>query len=130
MKILIDTHCLLWWLSDPKRLNSRARKLISNPRTNLYFSVASTWEIALKYKKGKLNLPLPVEEFFIDVLEDLNINLLSIKLDHVLQSTRLKQHHQDPFDRILISQTILENLLLLTADKTISLYDCDIIWAK
>jgi len=117
MIYLIDTHVLLWWLNGDGRLGKKTKKIIAKSR--VLVSTAVIWEIVIKIKLGKLEIPGPVEE----ALADNGFDTLDIKLKHVLALDELPTHHSDPFDRIQIAQARSEGMTLITADRRILLYD-------
>jgi PIN domain nuclease of toxin-antitoxin system len=119
MKLLIDTHILLWWFSDDARLNENARLLISTPDNTIFVSHASLWEIQIKTMAGKLTANL---QNIIQQLPENNFEQLPIHANHLLTLRMLPPHHQDPFDRMLIAQAIHEPMHLLTHDKQLSNY--------
>jgi len=127
MKALLDTHTFLWAISDDGRLSRRAQQTFIGPN-DLWLSVASIWEILIKAKAGKLPLPEPLGSYLIKKLGENRIEVLPIKLDHVLRIETLAVHHRDPFDRILIAQSIEEKLPLVTADPIFERYPIDLIW--
>lgn len=129
MRLLVDTHCWLWSLLSPQRLNEQARKALSDPENEIFLSVASTWEIVVKFKLGKMDLPSPPSEYIPDRLERLGHQTLTIRQDHVLQLENLPHHHRDPFDRLLIAQALVEKLQLMTADGVLTAYDVPVFWA-
>lgn len=119
MKLLLDTHILLWWLGDSPKLSKRSREQIANPEHLIYVSVATAWEISIKRALGKLSAPNDLE----DALQSNGFETLPIKLDHALLAGALPRHHDDPFDRLIIAQSKLEHFTLLTQDKHFTLYD-------
>lgn len=122
MKYLLDTHVWLWWYLEPERLDAKTLRLLEDGEAELFFSAASTWEIAIKYRLGKLKLKAPPEAFLpIELARDA-IRPLSISMAHAFQAGALPPHHQDPFDRMLIAQAQLENMTLVTADQHFSDY--------
>ncbi len=128
MKVLIDTHVFLWWITDSPKLSENARKTIASSKNQVYVSAASGWEISIKASIDRLTLPESPEKF---VPEQLRVNAFSqlpIELYHALYTIRLPRHHRDPFDRILIAQSILEKMSLVTKNETFSKYDVDILW--
>ncbi len=128
MKILLDTHAFLWWIVDDPHLSSIARSIISDGNNELFFSVASGWEIGIKTGLGRLELPDNLNEYIAGQLEKNAITVLPIQLSHALYVIHLPDHHKDPFDRMLIAQSQLENLTLLTKDPMIAQYNVSIIW--
>jgi PIN domain nuclease of toxin-antitoxin system len=128
MKILLDPHVFLWWVTDDTQLSSTARTLISDPKSHLLLSTASTWEIIIKVGTGKLTLPEAPELYIPSRLTLNKIESLPILLSHTLQVASLPDYHRDPFDRILIAQSQAENLLIMTADHQITKYPVNVIW--
>ena len=118
MNLLIDTHVLLWWIQDSKQLGKRARALIRDNATSIWVSSVSIWEISIKTALGKLD-----QQELNRKLEQNGFRPLSITWDHALAVRDLPLHHRDPFDRILIAQSIVEDLTLMTADAAIQAYD-------
>ena len=128
MKYLLDTHVLLWWIKDSDKLSLRARELIENGRNELFWSAASSWEIAIKYELGKLPLPEQPSEFIEKELKENRIGSLSISNHHAYAAANLPSHHKDPFDRILISQSQIEDISLITTDELFKYYDVETVW--
>jgi len=124
MKLLLDTHILLWVSHDHPNLPKQAKDLVINGNNDVYFSTASIWEIMIKKNISKLNIDI---KSFIDDLYKMNIFELSIKIEHVIKLEELENHHKDPFDRILISQALAEPIKLLTHDKILQKYSPDLI---
>jgi PIN domain nuclease of toxin-antitoxin system len=111
------------------RLSPQARALLQEPENQLFFSAASSWEIAIKYALGKLPLPLPPLEYVLSRMETSGTSPLPIQHSHALHAGSLPLHHADPFDRLLIAQAQLENLKILTADGQFEAYEVDLLWA-
>ncbi len=127
-RALLDTHTFLWWITDNPQLSSRVREIISDGNNELFLSAASGWEIAIKAQLGRLQLPDNLEHF---ISEQLTINAiygLPVQMSHALHVSVLPNHHQDPFDRILVAQAQLENLAILTADPQIARYPVKVVW--
>lgn len=129
MKILLDTHCWLWYLLSPERLNRSAQDILRDPNNDVFLSVGSSWEIVIKTGLGKLSLPLPATEYIPDRLKALGHQSLPVFQHHVLQVAHLPAHHRDPFDRLLVAQAQAEELHLMTADPLLQAYDVPIFWA-
>jgi PIN domain nuclease of toxin-antitoxin system len=118
----------LWWnLNDPQ-LSDVIRQLISDGRNEIYLSAASTWEIAIKAAKGRLELPVTPSQFIANSLSAYKFRPLAVELSHSLEVYHLPTHHIDPFDRMLIAQSRLEDMPLLTADAEIVRYEVETIW--
>jgi PIN domain nuclease of toxin-antitoxin system len=126
MRILLDTHTLLWALTEKSRLSSKVRSLL--PSAETWFSVAGIWEIVTKVQVGKLSLPRPAGAFVKSELSSNGVQVLGITLDHVLRLESLDLHHRDPFDRILIAQSLEEKLPIVTSDPLFALYPVEVIW--
>ena len=129
MKILLDTQCWLWWIAAPEKLSQSARRRIADKRNIVYLSAASSWEISIKYSIGKLPLPEPPIQFIPKRLARDAITALPIEIMHALYVSELPHHHKDPFDRILISQSIQEDIPIMTVDKKLKPYKAKIILA-
>ncbi len=119
MKFLLDTHILIWSLQNNNHLSQQMREIINNIDNEIYVSAASIWEIAIKSSINKLNLSV---EKVVGTLHDSDYFPLPITFSHAAKITQLPYYHNDPFDRILIAQTIVENMLFLTNDKTLEEY--------
>ena len=126
MRILIDTHVLLWGLQNERRLSDRVRNLL--PVEDIWISVASLWEIFAKVQVGKLALPKPVGDYLTEKLTANGVSVMSLTFAHVKRLEELPLHHRDPFDRILIAQSVEENLPLVTADPLFKKYSVHLIW--
>jgi len=129
VRLHLDTHCWLWYLLTPERLNPQAQEVLRDPDNEIFFSFASTWEIVVKFALGKLELPLPPSEYVPDRLDKLGHRELVIRQAHVLRIESLPAHHRDPFDRMLIAQAQTETLQFMTADRVLTAYDVPIFWA-
>lgn len=125
MKILLDTHILLWWLDNNPKLSDEATLLISNSDNDIYVSYVSLWEIQIKIGIGKLQADL---KMILEQLPKNNFQELGSHSSHILALSKLPLHHKDPFDRMLIAQAIQQNLTLMTHDKTVSDYDKSIMF--
>ena len=126
MKVLLDTHTLLWALTDESKLSERVRKLL--PQADTWFSVASLWEILIKAQVGKIPLPRPTGPFVMSKLQLNGVRILHVTPDHVLRVESLPDHHRDPFDRMLIAQSLEEHLPVVTADRVFARYPVELIW--
>ncbi|MCP5522815.1 MAG: type II toxin-antitoxin system VapC family toxin [Verrucomicrobiales bacterium] len=123
MRILLDTHVWLWWLSEPERLPERVASELRRSRNELFLSVASSWEIAIKHALGKLPLPEAPAEFVPKRLLRDGIKTLHIEHRHALHVATLPPAHQDPFDRLLIAQAQLEQMPIATVDGKFGRYE-------
>jgi len=127
MKAILDTHAFLWAIVEEGKLSRRARHIYTGPN-DLWLSVASVWEMLLKVQVGKLPLPEPAGPYLVKKLVQNQIELLPITLDHVLGIESLPMHHRDPFDQLLIAQSIEEGWPIITADPWFSRYNVEVIW--
>ncbi|HVB52720.1 MAG TPA: type II toxin-antitoxin system VapC family toxin [Candidatus Acidoferrales bacterium] len=123
MSLLLDTHILLWWLSDDPLLPTAAREAIASPESEVLVSVATTWEIAIKQAAGRLEAPVDLME----VVEANDFETLPITAAHTLAAGALPLHHSDPFDRMLIAQARAESLTLISMDHRFPQYDVNLL---
>ncbi|MEG4588278.1 type II toxin-antitoxin system VapC family toxin [Microcoleus sp. MOSTC5] len=128
MKLLLDTHTFIWWDSSPQKLSPKALALCQNPENILLLSIGSIWEMQIKLQLGKLSLNLPLPELIESQQQTNNIEVLPINLTHLFTLDSLPNHHKDPFDRLLISQTIVENAVLVSGDSILANYPVKIEW--
>ncbi len=128
MKVLVDTHAILWWLADGKHLSRRARRILENSQNRRLVSIASFWEVAIKMMLGSLPTGGLTLRMIADELAEQEFVVLPIRLEDTLQFERLPALHRDPFDRMLISQAIEEGVPLLTIDAAIEQYPITTIW--
>jgi len=128
MKLLLDTCTFLWIITDDDALSARVRQLFLDEENEVYLSAVSTWEIALKYKLGKLPLPDPPDRFIPKQREAHSIQPLALDEEATLQLVRLPPLHRDPFDRMLICQAIAGQLVILTPDEEIARYPIRTLW--
>jgi len=128
MKVLLDTHSMLWWLRNDRRLSSMAREIIIDGQNRLIWSMASSWEIAVKVGIGKLTLGRPLQNLFSAMVTDQGVELLPITHEHCTRLGSLPLNHRDPFDRMLIVQAQAEKIPILSADPKLRQYDVGILW--
>ena len=128
MKYLLDTHAFLWFVLDDQRISPRAKSIIANSQNEIFFSAASAWEMAIKVKLDRFKIKGDLDTFITEQLSMNSFAPLSITISHSLYTERLPQIHKDPFDRILISQSKLEDLPLISKDKAIRKYKVKSIW--
>ncbi|MPY90378.1 MAG: PIN domain-containing protein [Luteitalea sp.] len=129
MKYLLDTQCWLWMCATPERLSRRVRSLLRSDEHDFYLSVASAWEIAIKYQLGRLSLPAAPREYVPSRIQQTAVLPLGITLSHVLRVGELPLHHRDPFDRLLVAQAFEEDMTLVSADRPLSAYNVRLIRA-
>ncbi len=128
MRILLDTHTFLWFVSDDPRLTDSAKSAIENIDNERFISIAGIWEMAIKISIGKLKLSKPFSYLIPDQLEINDINLLPIKLYHLKKITKLHFYHRDPFDRLIIAQSLTENIPIISNEKIFDQYGIIRLW--
>jgi PIN domain nuclease of toxin-antitoxin system len=128
MRFLLDTNIFLWAMAEDYKLNSRAQKILKASSSELYFSAAGSWEIAIKFAAGSLPLPKAPSEYIPNALRLWAVRSLDITYEHALRAGQLPPHHRDPFDRMLIAQAISERMTVLTADRAFQKYNVDLIY--
>jgi len=128
LRLLLDTHALLWWLSDDRSLPATARKLIARGGNEVLVSAASAWEIATKVRLGKLPMADDLVSGLDDVLTQQGFVPLAISVDHAIRAGLLPGPHKDPFDRMLIAQSQAENVPILSNDKALDAYRVRRLW--
>ena len=128
MRVLLDTHVFLWWNEGNPQLSPAARRVIAHPANTLFLSVASAWEIAIKVQLGKLRLPGEAASYVQNRAAHDRMEVLPIRLEHAAALQSLPPLHRDPFDRMLVVQSQIEKLSIVTADPAIRGYAVDSIW--
>lgn len=128
MKYLLDTHALLWILEDNENLSKKVKRIYLNGANEIFLSVASLWEMAIKISLKKLTLSERLDKFVEHHVIDNNIRLLNVTAEHIAPVEALPFHHRDPFDRLLVAQSLKENLPLLSKDKSFDKYQIKRIW--
>ena len=128
MRFLLDTHTFLWWVADDPQLSLSAKTIISNPDNEIYFSVVSAWEIIIKVGTGKFSLSEPPEIYIPSRITSNQFETLTVQMPHILRINGLPNFHKDPFDRLLIAQSLVEDLSLITVDQAIAQYPVKTIW--
>ena len=128
MKLLLDTHTLIWWLADSPMLSTPAREVIADRASSVWVSAASAWEITTKYRIGKLPGVHPIiNTLEAEILRE-NFQLLDIRFAHGCLAGSLKHDHRDPFDRMLIAQALLENLALVSNESLFDAFGVSRVW--
>ncbi|MBX7246736.1 MAG: type II toxin-antitoxin system VapC family toxin [Candidatus Sumerlaeaceae bacterium] len=125
MRLLLDTHVLLWWFNDSPKLKAEVRQAIAHPESEVLVSAASLWEIAIKRASGKLKIP----EDFLDYIRAAGFKELPITTEHGWAAGGLPRFHQDPFDRVLIAQALCEEVLFATCDRQAAQYGVAVLEA-
>ena len=128
MRLLLDTHALLWFVAADPQLSQTAQQAIASPNNQKFVSLVSIWEIAIKYSLGRLDLKMSLEDFVSQHLAPNKVTLLPITVPHALKVASLPHHHRDPFDRLLIAQAMTENVPLVSADSAFDQYGHPRLW--
>ena len=128
MRILLDTHAFLWFLEGSDSLSANARSAIEEPENVVLVSMASLWEIAIKYSLGRLDLEQPFGELIPSQIETNGFVLLSLNVSHVSRVAELPFHHRDPFDRMIVAQSLVEDLPVIGRDEAFDQYGVDRRW--
>lgn len=128
MRLLLDSHTFLWAITDSNELSATAREALMDVENDLFLSVASAWELAIKVSIGKLRLRIPLEDLLHSARHDLGLRVLRVELAHVLAVQNLAFHHRDPFVRLLLAQARVDGLSLLSRDANFDLYEIPRIW--
>lgn len=128
MRLLLDTHAFLWFILNDSQLSARATQLISNPNNEIEISPASYWEMAIKISIGKYSLNEPVADFFEREIAANQFRILPIEPRHVAPLAVMPFHHRDPFDRLIISQAIAEQIHIVGADAAFDSYSVTRLW--
>ena len=126
MNLLLDTHVALWAITDNPKLPQKARELIQSPKTTVWISAASVWEIAIKHALGRGDMPVSSQDA-VRYFSESGYNFLAVEAEHAVAIEGLATYHQDPFDRIIVAQAIVEPMRLITHDSMVALYSDTII---
>lgn len=128
IRYLLDTHTIIWLTGiDDWKLSQKSKEIILSGANDLSVSIISLWELSLKINKGKLELGITLDEL-VEKIQDSGISIIPVSVKHVLGLSELKYIHNDPFDRLLISTAIVENMTILTADENIKQYNVKWAW--
>ncbi|MFL6375276.1 MAG: type II toxin-antitoxin system VapC family toxin [Pyrinomonadaceae bacterium] len=125
MKVLVDTHVLLWSLIEPHRLSGEATDLLLDPKVERFFSAASCWEIGIKFALGKLDLPALPSECVPIAMREADLNPLPIRMAETFLISEMPHRHGDPFDRLLAAQAKHNNMYLMSHDSIFASFDVD-----
>ena len=129
MNILLDTHAVIWFITEDPKLPLASKKIIENPENNCFVSMATYWEMGIKHSLDRLNLQNPLERIF-EIIEESGFELLPITSSHILTVSELAFHHRDPFDRMIIGQATNEDMKIMSKDAQFKNYSSEIIWEK
>ena len=128
MDLLFDTHSFIWWADEPARLSRGALRAFEDENSRLFLSDVSIWEMQIKVQLGKIKLRLPIKELIDSQQRDNQVEILSITTEHILELDNLPFHHKDPFDRLLIAQSIIEDFAIVTTDSEFADYTAKLLW--
>jgi len=128
VKALLDTHTFIWWATNDASLSAAVKTVVGDRANDIFLSAASTWEMAIKISIGKLSLAQPVGSFVSALISQYQFQNLTITHEHTYRVETLPLHHKDPFDRLLIAQALIENLVILTRDPEFLPYGVSILW--
>ena len=128
MRVLLDTHAIVWWATGDRRLSRKARVTIADPKTEVFISIASAWEIQIKAALMKLTLNESVDALYRSLIIDQGFRMIGIELSDIDQLSTLPPHHRDPFDRMLVAQSLRGSFTLVTKDSVVSSYDAPTLW--
>lgn len=128
MRLLLDTHASLWFVTNDPQLSKTALSLITEPTNTIVVSPASYWEVAIKVSIGKYPLSVPFDDFFTRGIEGNDFSIISIEIGHAGVLASLPMHHKDPFDRMIISQAIAEQISVVSADSAFDAYGVSRLW--
>ncbi|MEM6522731.1 MAG: type II toxin-antitoxin system VapC family toxin [Bacteroidota bacterium] len=126
MAYLLDTQVLIWIFGEPEKLTTDMISIIKNPKNDLYVSLVSFWEMAVKINIGKLALPVNLEEFMQETMDN-DIKVIEVRANHILGIVDMPLHHRDPFDRLILSQSIFEGIPIISSDNQFKAYDVKLI---
>lgn len=126
--LLFDTHSFIWWVDEPSKLSRAAWAALEDENNRLFVSDVSLWEMQIKVQLGKMKLKLSLEDLIESQRRDNEVEILQITTEHILALNNLPFHHKDPFDRLLIAQSIVENFTIVTADPEFSTYPARLLW--
>lgn len=128
MNLLLDSHSFVWWREEPHKLSPAALVKISNPNNHIFLSVVTVWELQIKIALNKFTIKGGLDNTVKDEQQNNGFQILPVQLSHALYLENLPLHHKDPFDRLLISQAIVENMSLVSADTHFAKYQVKLLW--
>jgi len=127
MNLLLDTHVIIWFITDDKKLPRKIDELIKDENNKCFVSIASLWELGVKYSLNRLDIKSSLREIF-QIIEDSGFETLPVIPEHIIVNSSLDFHHRDPFDRIIIAQAIAEKLTIVTKDELFEKYKVKLLW--
>ena len=128
MRLIIDTQVLIWWTNDVSNISPRVQNIIFDLDNELWLSLASVWEIQIKISLGKLDLPRSLPDIITTQMAENQVKILPIELSHIYALDQLPLYHRDPFDRLIIAQSLAEKMPIASIDKAFDAYSVERIW--
>jgi PIN domain nuclease of toxin-antitoxin system len=128
MRLLVDTHAFLWFVTDDPLLSAAARAHIADPLNEILISLASYWEVAIKVSIGKYPMNVPFDRFFTEGIDGNDISILPVEIRHAAVLSALPMHHKDPFDRMIVAQAMVERIPIVSVDVALDAYGITRIW--
>lgn len=128
LDLLFDTHSFIWWADEPIKLSPTALAALEDENNHLFLSDAGIWEMQIKVQLGKMKLKLPLPDLIESQKRNNDVEILHITTEHILALDNLPFHHKDPFDRLLIAQSIVENFTIVTLDSEFPAYPIKLLW--
>ena len=126
--LLFDTHSFIWWADEPSKLSWAALAALEDENNRIFVSDVSLWEMQIKVQLGKMKLKMPLEDLIESQRRDNEVEILQITTEHILALNNLPFHYKDPFDRLLIAQSLVEDFTIVTADSEFSVYPAKLLW--
>lgn len=128
MNLLLDTHTFIWWVDEPEKLSADALHALEDEQNHLLLSLVSVWEMQIKGQLGRMKLSLPLKDL-IERQEQVNeLGILPVTREHIFALESLPLHHKDPFDRLLIAQSIIEKVTIVSVDPKLRAYSVSLLW--
>lgn len=128
MRLLLDTHTLLWSVENPSKVSAAAMTAMQDPANDRLLSAATIWELAIKFGQGKIALSMPYSLWMTTAIADLQLTILPITVEFAERQATLPPHHKDPFDRLMVAQALVEGIPVLSADVVFDLYGVPRLW--
>ena len=128
MNLLLDTHTFIWWADVPEKLSANALTALEDENNRLILSVVSVWEMQIKSQLMKLKLSLPLKDLIESQQQANELEILPVRIEHVLALDSLPLHHKDPFDRLLVAQSMVEQTAIVSIDSKLSAYSVSLLW--
>lgn len=128
MRLLLDTHAFLWWVEGSASLGRKATAAIADAEDQVFFSLASVWEMSIKISLGKLRLTSPLDRFLHEHIAANGFSYLPIQIEHAVRVSEMPFRHRDPFDRLIIAQALSEGLTVVSSDRVFRKYGVELLW--